>query len=399
LAAGVWFLGGLLTAALAQPPARPVRVHIENDKLQISEPVLPVDPRQHIVYQYGANLNFGFMVDGNRITFGPNGSTNNIMARIDGQDLIFGGPPGRILVQGAPLGPGPGGKRRNGTKSTWVINNIFIHQILEVIPSRPNPKAGPGAKRRLDTVLVHYEVENKDTRPHNVGLRTVLDMLIVNNDGALFASPTTHPNRILDGLELRDKAVPEYLQVLQVPNLQNPGFVATFTFKFGSGGRLRGPDRVVLTGLRASGGWDVTAVPAMGDSAIGLFFSPQPVKARDKVEWAYAYGGGIASNPESQGKVSLAFGGNFAPQRLFTLTAFVDDPVEGQSLSLELPAGMEVVEGKAIQPVPPPAAGQGTSIVLWKGRVLRPGRFPLRIHSSSGVTYTRTVTVEAAAKD
>jgi hypothetical protein len=391
----------LLLAALvaagpagAQESARPVRVTVESEKLQVAEPVLPVDPQQHIFFQYGQNLNFGFVVDGNRITFSPNGATNNILARIDGRDFFFGGPPGRVIAQGAPLGAGPFGKRRLGSKSTWVMDNIYITQILEVIPSKPGPKAAPGSKRRLDTVLVHYEMENKDTRPHTVGLRTVLDMLIVNNDGALFASPTTHPKRILDGVDLRGKAVPEYLQVLQVPNLQNPGFVATFTYKVGS--RLIGPDRVVLTGLRAGGGgWEIAAVPAMGDSAIAIYFSPKTAKPRGKLEFAYGYGQGIASNPEDEGKVSLALGGNFAPQRLFTVTAYVEAPVESQTLALELPPGTEAVEGPGVQPVPPPSA-QGTSVVLWKARVLKTGTFPIRVRSSNGVTYTSTVTVSPA---
>jgi hypothetical protein len=129
-----------------------------------------------------------------------------------------------------------------------------------------------------------------------------------------------------------------------------------------------------------------------GDRAIVVYFSPREIKPRGKIECVYAYGQGTASNPENEGKVSVAFGGSFEPKKLFTLTAYVDEPLEGQSLALRLPAGMELVEGKAVQPVPPPAE-RGTSIVLWKARVLKTGRFPVHIRSSNGVTYTRTVTV------
>jgi hypothetical protein len=378
----------------AQAPGRPVRVHIEEEKLQVADPTAPVDPQQHIFYQYGQNMNFGFVVDGNRITFSPNGSTHNTMVRIDGQEVFFGNPPGRWDSQQVKLGPGPFGKKRIGTRSTWVVNNIAFSQILEVVPSKLPPKARAGQKRRLDACLVRYEVENRDGKPHTVGLRTVLDMLIVNNDGALFASPTTHPGKILDGIELRDKAVPDYLQVLQVPNLRDPGFVAHFTFKLGS--RLTGPDRVVLTGLRASGPWNVAALPAGGDSAIAVYFSPRPIKARSKVQWAYAYGQNIASNPENEGKVSLALGGSFVPGKLFDVTAYVDEPVEGQALRLELPSGMTLVEGPAVQPVPQPASDAARSVVLWKARVLQTGRFAFRVHSSNGITYVRTVTISPA---
>jgi hypothetical protein len=378
----------------AQAPARPVQVKIEGEKLQIAEATGPVDPQQHITYRYNQMMSFGFLVDGQRITYGFDGSTNHTLLRIDGRDTFLGQGPGQWVERGAALGPGAFGKKRNGTRSTYVQDKIRLTQILEIVPSKLNPKGPAGRKRRLDTCVIRYVIENTDDRPHTVGLRTVLDMLIVNNDGALFASPTTHPNQILDGVELRGKAVPEYLQVLQVPNLQNPGFVAHFTFKLGS--RLIGPDRIVMTNLGAGGGWDVAAVKAMGDSAIAVYFSPRLLKGKGKIEMAYAYGQGIASNPENEGKVSLALGGSFAPGKLFSLTALVSEPGEGQALALELPAGMTLVEGKALQPVPAPLPNQGSSVVLWKARVEKLGSFNLKIHSSNGVTYSRDIHVSPA---
>jgi hypothetical protein len=332
-------------------------------------------------------------VDGQRITYNINGSTHNTLARIDGRDLPFGDPAqGRWESQRVALPKGAFGKNRDGDSSTWVVGKIRFSQVLEVVPSKAPPKSPPGTKRRLDTCLVRYVIENTDDKAHTVGVRNLLDMLIVNNDGALFASPASHPGKVLDGLELRDKAMPEYLQVLQNPDVKNPGFVAHFTFKLGGRG-VHNPDRVVMTSLRVNNGaWDIPAAQAGGDSAIAVYFSPREIKPKSKIECVYAYGQGIASNPENEGKVSVAFGGSFEPKKLFTLTAYVEEPLEGQSLALELPTGMELVEGKAVQPVPPPAE-RGTSIVLWKARVLKMGRFPVHIRSSNGVTYTRTVTV------
>jgi len=394
-AAGLLFLVGASAGiAPAHAPAPPVRVKIEAEKLDISEPVALVDPRPHIAYRYNQMMSFGFVVDGNRITFGQDGSTNHTVLRIDGAETFVGNGPGQWVQRGLPLGPGPFGKKRNGTTSTFVLGKVHITQILEIVPSKLPPKAAPGQKRRLDTCLIRYIFENKDERPHAVGLRTMLDMLIVNNDGALFASPTTHPGKILNGVELRDKAVPEYLQVLQIPNLQNPGFVAHFTFKVGS--HLPGPDRVVMTNLGAGGGqWEVPALMA-GDSAIAVYFSPRKINAHGKVEVAYAYGQGIAANPENEGRVSLAFGGSFEPGKLFTVTAYVDEPVESQTLCLELPEGMTLIEGKARQPVPQPLADRPTSVVVWKGRVRKLGNFALKVHSSNGVSYTRAINITPA---
>jgi hypothetical protein len=375
----------------AQTPGRPVRVTIQEEKQQLSEPAGLVDPQQHIQYQYGPTMSFGFVVDGQRITYSPNGSTNHSLVRIDGRDYFFGNPPGRWEEQRVELKNSRSGKKRLGTKSTWVINNIAFTQILEIVPSKLPPKARPGQKRRLDTCLVRYVITNRDSKPHSVGIRSMLDMLIVNNDGALFASPTTHPGKILDGVELRGKAIPAYLQVLQNPNLQNPGFVAHFTFRLGKS--LIGPDRIVMTGLAAGGGWDVNAQRAGFDSAIAVYFSPRTIKPKGKFEGAYAYGQGIASNPEDEGKVALALGGSFVPGKVFTVMAYVDEPLASQSLRLEVPKGMTLLEGPATQPVPLPLGDEGRAVVVWKGRVQTMGRFALRLHSSNGVSYSRTITV------
>ena len=88
----------------------------------------------------------------------------------------------------------------------------------------------------------------------------------------------------------------------------------------------------------------------------------------------------------------LTLGGSFAPGKLFTIQATVDDPVLGQTLTLELPPGMERVEGKELQPVPPPS-DEGAGLVLWKARVLETGTFPLRVRSSNGLTLTKHVTI------
>ena len=78
--------------------------------------------------------------------------------------------------------------------------------------------------------------------------------------------------------------------------------------------------------------------------------------------------------------VELALGGSFAPGKVFTVTAYVSDPAPGQSLALELPAGMALVDGQEIQAVPaPPAEGNPVSLVYWRARVLRPGEFPVRV--------------------
>jgi cyclophilin family peptidyl-prolyl cis-trans isomerase len=86
--------------------------------------------------------------------------------------------------------------------------------------------------------------------------------------------------------------------------------------------------------------------------------------------------------------VKLVLGGSFAPAKLFTITAFVDFPVQGQTLTLELPAGVKLMEGKETQPVPDSMAA---SVVLWKARVLRPGEFSVKVRSSTGTERSQTI--------
>ena len=99
------------------------------------------------------------------------------------------------------------------------LGKLRITQTVEVVPGRK-----PGQKQRQrDTVLVRYTIENKDTVPHKVGMRKSMDVYIVDNDGALFAAPN-QPGKILDGVELKGKTMPDYLQFLQRPNLQESRF-------------------------------------------------------------------------------------------------------------------------------------------------------------------------------
>ncbi len=80
---------------------------------------------------------------------------------------------------------------------------------------------------------------------------------------------------------------------------------------------------------------------------------------------------------------------------MFTISAVVADPALGQTLTLELPKGMERLEGKQVQPVAALADDQEYSTVLWKARVVEPGEYPIRIRSSAGVTLTKVVTITA----
>jgi hypothetical protein len=299
---------------------------------------------------------------------------------------------GRFEKENQPLGNTAGGRARQGFKSVFVANNdLRVTFTCEVVPTIPQGKA---TKRRSDSVLCRYLVENKGQKSYKFGMRIYMDVYVISNDGALFAAPN-QPGKILDGVELKGKTLPDYVQMLEQPNLQNPGFVAHLTLNLGKS--LEMPERVVLTrhGI-GFGQWDMQPQASMGDSACGIFWEPKEIKPGGKREFAYGYGQGVVLPPEGEGQYEVKLGGSFEPDKLFSVTAVVSDPAPGQALTLELPEGMEAVEGRLSQPVPPPPQDAANSVVMWKARVMRTGSFPLHIRSTNGMSQTKIVTVEKA---
>jgi hypothetical protein len=369
--------------------AGPVKVTVRDQKsVVVTEAAVPVDPVVRIKYTPSA-LGVQVRDEQNRTLH----LSHFPMFSIDGQVGQPGAVPGgRFESQNQPLPKSPSGRDRHGFRTVFVHGDLRITFSAEAVPTKAAKSAD---KRRLDAMLIRYSVENKGNRPHTFGVRIYMDVYVISNDGAMFAAPT-HPGKILDGTELKGKTLPDYVQMLQQPNLDNPGFVSHLTLNLGS--KFDRADRVVLTrhgvGFNT---WEMAAMASMGDSACGVFFEPKEIPPGGKREIAYAYGQGLAVPPESEGRFDVQLGGNFEPGKLFTISATVHDPVPGQALTLELPAGMERVEGKHIQPVPPPLDGAPRSLVLWKARVLRHGEFPLRVRSTTGVMQTKNITVEPAA--
>jgi hypothetical protein len=387
---GAMLLGFLVLAIAgpAQEPARgPVRVKITDDKPNVIETTsnLPIEPGQHARVNGQQNMMVNLQVDSKTMHLG----FINTVLKVDGQVMQPGNFPGRMIAQNQPLPQKSGSRPRIGFQSIYEVNKVQITQIVEVVATKP-PKGA--TKRRLDAMTVSYLVDNKDSRSHQVGVRVWMDMFLVNNDGALFAAPNK-PGQILDGIELKGKDVPDYLQVLQVPNLQNPGFVAHFTYNFGR--TVERPDRVIMTNLGGAfgNGWDMQVFKAMGDSAIGFYWDPKEVAPGRKRNLAYGYGQGICPGAGGEGNFGIALGGSFEPGKLFTISAYVQDPGPGQTLMLDLPAGMERVEGKERQPVPAMIGEDGNSLVFWKARVLRTGDYPIRVRSSGGITHTKIVSI------
>jgi hypothetical protein len=281
----------------------------------------------------------------------------------------------------------PPGIQRHGGQSVWERDGIRVTMALEAIRSKGMP--GTPLTRRLNTLLVKYSIENRSDVVRKVGCRAIINASINDNDGPLFASPISHPNLVLNRYLFRNQDVPLFVELLQRPDLRDPGLKGIFTFKLGE--TLEGPDKVVLTSADVvrRDQWDVRTERVSGRSACALFWEPRDLEPNAKRELAFAYGQGIAA--ADHGNVTADFGGSFAPGKSFTITARVR-PIDGQSLTLQLPQGIELIHGRSTQLVPPAAENQ-PSVVVWHCRLAGAGTYPVSIRSNHGMTQTWTVTV------
>ncbi|MCC6419752.1 MAG: zinc ribbon domain-containing protein [Gemmataceae bacterium] len=378
---------------------QPVKVEIRDDTPEgapgAAAVLAPVDRVPRVVYAYGPNARFGVTATqtGKRLTYGANGNTNNTVVRVAGRDVGFGAAPGRWIERNTSLPFDRTGNSQRGSRWTWAAGKLTVTQILDVIPSTQPVEVAPGQFRRLmDTVRVRYVVENRENRTWPVGLRVQVDTLIGGNDGVPFAVP---------GLGMvggfadfpRQGPIPDFIQALEIPNLRNPGTVAHMTLKLPG---LEPPARVLLTHWPGgnNNAWALPIAPLGGDSAVVLYWNEKPLAPGKKREFGFAYGLGTVASSEPAGKLGVTLGGSFEPGEQFTITAYVQNPTRGQTLTLDLPKGLERVEGDQTMPVPPAAGGKDqTSLVTWKAKVLETGVFPLRVHSNNGLSQSKTITI------
>ncbi len=277
-------------------------------------------------------------------------------------------------------------------------------EVTQTVEITAGEQVAPGqTKRRLDTCLVRYRIENQDQRPHRVAFRFLLDTFIGGNDGVPFTIPGA--SGLCDtSRDFRTAAsVPDFIQALERPSLAKPGTVAHLTLRLG--GRLDSPDRVTLCHWvnqlqwgafeKPHIDWDFPVQPIRDDSCVVLYWDAKELPPQGKRELGFAYGLGHVSSSEGGGKLGLTIGGSFRPGEEFTVTAYVNDPLPRQMVTLELPRGLTRVDGEETQAVPPLPAGavSRNSPVTWKVKAARPGRYTLRVKASNGVTQSQAVTI------
>jgi hypothetical protein len=240
-------------------------------------------PAEHdalIAYQLGPEMQVGLTArPRDRITYAADGNTGSTVVKVDGASAVFGSSAGQWNPKLEPLGKGPDGKDRLGHRSVWVHKHIHFTQAVEIMPDE---------KKALNVCRVTYNWVNKDTQPHTVGLRTLVDTYIVNNDGHPFAV-APWKELITTQADFKGKEVPAVVKALQRADLKDPGLTAHFTLDLGAG--IPGPDRFCITHwTQQCRIWEIPVRDIADDAAVVLYWNPVEVPAGGTRSAGFAYG-------------------------------------------------------------------------------------------------------------
>jgi hypothetical protein len=287
--------------------------------------------------------------DDKLLTFDFAGATSNTRIWIDGDTPIYGG--STFLGFGfADFVEAPHAVDGR-VISIWEQEGIRVEQVLSYVRG--------STTERVDTMQIEYVLSNQSARTREVGLRIMQDTLIGDNDGVPFVVPgregiTSH------AIDLRGSAIPDFVQALERPNLADPGVIVNLTLR---GADATPPDRLVISAwCEENAGWDYYAglggeghplgrcgsAGGTPDSAVALYFDPQPLAPDEQRTIVTYYGlGGISSTESGNTGLSLTFNRSVQQGDSFWVTALVLQPQAGQHVQLALPAGLALAPGHA----------------------------------------------------
>lgn len=330
-----------------------------------------------------------------KLTYDKLGRTNSTVVLIDGLPRFYGRGAGE-WEKAADSG---------GKKAVWHFPSqkqsfIKVTQTIDIIAGEPVEIGENRYKRFLDTCLVRYRIENHDRGIRRVGLRVMLDTLIgvdESNDGVPFTIPGL-PNLVDTLYDVRDPSpIPDFIYVLEKPDLKNPGIVGQLNLKLG--GKVEAPNRVSLTHWPGvNDRWDIPVRPIFDlltrrkDSAVVLYWNEQPLKPGETRNLGYSFGLGSVSN--LSGRLGVTVGGVFTPGGELTVVALVSETE--QELTIKLDKGLTLVGGDAKQQVRLAAPGQ-LHPVTWRVRSSTSGNFWIEVQSKTGVSQKKRITIKSSS--
>ena len=348
-----------------------------------------------------------------KLSYNENGFGNSVVLKIDGVERAFGNSPihGKWAVgseKGIPYPPPskeegkpPSKQGRAGKSRTFDMDGILVTQTVTIEPGEPflDPSTKT-YKRRLDTALVKYKIENRDPtkKPHNVGLRVLMDTYIGDNDGVPFTLPGVH-ELVTTKHDFRGDDVPDFVQVLQNSDkdsaLRDPGIVMQLSLKISD--RLEAPSRFLLT--RYPGKeigklykWDVPLVDMGDDSCVVIYWEEKNLVPGKPREVAFTYGLGSVAVADNK-KIGLTFGGATYVNGEFTVVALISDPA-ATSATIDLPEGLRLKDSKTkTQEVK--ATKDRPAPVTWRVHADKEGKFDVGVSTNTNAEQRRRVTISS----
>jgi hypothetical protein len=282
----------------------------------------------------------------------PKPWTSFTTIRIDGKNFVFGKAtgkrPGAGVLDGEIVEPP---KIDNNTlRMKCQYNSIIVTQSLDIVRS---PSTGA-----LDTARIKYHIRNEGAVPAEVGLRTLIDTMVGNNDGAPFRMGN---QTITSEYRCRGTEIPDFWQAFD--SLTQPAVIAQGTLK---GGEITPPNRIDFTnwGKAADNPWDFPVEPGQNflrleedelDSAVVMFWEPRMVSPGGEYNVIVYYGlGGITLSP---GSTFLGISApaevyhNSAQSNTYTVIMYLEHHGENMARNVQirliLPEGLDCVSKTA----------------------------------------------------
>jgi hypothetical protein len=278
-----------------------------------------------------------------RLTFSPDGSSNNTIVKIASSEYKFG------FATSSNVWLRPTRVELKPPYHGWISRMDFrdeqirVTQYLQIVPSQT---------RKLDTLLIWYQVRNYGTVPQKVAVRILLDTFIGENDGV----PFTVPGRsgfVSTKAEFTGEDVPDYLEVVENPeDDKNPGTIARLVLRglqWSDKVPLLEPEKVRICrfpGSNVRWDWDMADMKPdkdeKGDSCVAVYWPEQEIEPKHTVHMAMTYGMGKLDITD---QLALSAPAAAAPGKEFVVTAYIYNATKGQKVKIDLPEGVTLTEG------------------------------------------------------
>lgn len=296
--------------------------------------------------------------DGKTLIYGhPKPWTSFTTLRINGIDYCFGKATRKRSGAGLPGGQilSPPAQEENRLTMKCQYGAVEVEQLLDIARS---PSTGA-----LDTARIRYIIVNNGSDPVEVGLRTLFDTMVGDNDGAPFRIGA---KAVTKDYSCSSKEIPDFWQAFD--SLATPAVIAQGTLK---GGDVTPPDRLIFTnwGKAADNPWDFQVdadadFTRLGeyelDSAVAMYWDSQILKPGERRMITSYYGiGGITFSP---GKTFLGISAPAEVQysedepRSYTIVTYLEHhgevKAENVKINLSLPQGLVCSSGTASLNIP-----------------------------------------------